>query len=94
MLKNFGLEFSYVDSTRLETVEKALRTNTRMVFVETPTNPLMKITDLKALSAITNARGVRLVVDNTFLSPFFQQPLALGADIVVHSTTKYLNGHS
>jgi cystathionine gamma-lyase/cystathionine beta-lyase/cystathionine gamma-lyase/homocysteine desulfhydrase len=94
VLQNFGLEFTYADTTRPENVVEQLRPNTRMVFVETPTNPLMKITDLKALAEITRARHLRLVVDNTFLSPFFQKPLALGADIVVHSTTKYLNGHS
>jgi cystathionine gamma-lyase/cystathionine beta-lyase/cystathionine gamma-lyase/homocysteine desulfhydrase len=94
VLKNFGLEFSYVDSTDPSNVSGALRPNTRMVFLETPTNPLMKITDLAAIAEITKTRGVLLVVDNTFLSPFFQKPLQLGADIVVHSTTKYLNGHS
>jgi cystathionine beta-lyase/cystathionine gamma-synthase len=94
VLKNFGLEFTYVDSTDLANVAAALRPNTKMVFVETPTNPLMKLTDLAGLSAITRPRGVLLTVDNTFLSPYFQNPLKLGADIVVHSTTKYLNGHS
>ena len=94
VLRNFGLEFSYVDSTDVANVSAALRPNTKMVFVETPTNPLMKLTDLAALSAITRPRGVLLTVDNTFLSPYFQNPLKLGADVVVHSTTKYLNGHS
>jgi len=94
VLANFGLEFTYVDSTKTSNISEALRPNTRMVFVETPTNPLMKLTDLAALSAITRPRGLSLVVDNTFLSPYFQKPLKLGADIVVHSTTKYLNGHS
>ena len=94
VLKNFGLEFTYVDSTSPSRIEGAIRQNTRMVFIETPTNPLMKITDLAAASAITRPRGLLLVVDNTFLSPYFQKPLQLGADIVVHSTTKYLNGHS
>ena len=94
VLKNFGLEFNYVDSTITSRVVEALRPNTRMVFLETPTNPLMKITDLAAVAEVTQARGLRLVVDNTFLSPYLQKPLLLGADIVVHSTTKYLNGHS
>ncbi|MBI4459581.1 MAG: aminotransferase class I/II-fold pyridoxal phosphate-dependent enzyme, partial [Acidobacteria bacterium] len=94
VLRNFGLEFSYVDTTRTENLVHALTPATRMVFIETPTNPLMKITDLAAVSAITRPRNILLVVDNTFLSPFFQKPLQLGADIVVHSTTKYLNGHS
>jgi cystathionine gamma-lyase/cystathionine beta-lyase/cystathionine gamma-lyase/homocysteine desulfhydrase len=94
ILKNFGLEFTYVDSTNLQEIGKALRASTRMIFLETPTNPLMRITDLAAVNAITRPRGILLVVDNTFLSPYFQKPLKLGADIVVHSTTKYLNGHS
>jgi len=94
ILKNFGLEFTYVDSTNPQNIQAALRASTRMVFLETPTNPLMKITDLEAVSAVTRPRGILLVVDNTFLSPYFQNPLKLGADIVVHSTTKYLNGHS
>lgn len=94
ILRNFGLEFSYVDTREPQNVEDAIRSNTRMVFVETPTNPVMSLTDLKAVSEITQRRGIRLVVDNTFMSPYFQRPLELGADIVVHSTTKYLNGHS
>ncbi|MBI4442079.1 MAG: PLP-dependent transferase [Acidobacteria bacterium] len=94
VLNNFGLEFTYVDTTRPENLLEALRPPTKMVFVETPTNPLMKLTDLAAVAAITRPRGILLVVDNTFLTPFFQRPLSFGADIVVHSTTKYLNGHS
>jgi cystathionine gamma-lyase/cystathionine beta-lyase/cystathionine gamma-lyase/homocysteine desulfhydrase len=94
ILKNFGMEFTYVDTTDVGNVSGALRSNTRMVYTETPTNPLMGISDLSAIAAITRPRNILLVVDNTFLSPFFQKPLQLGADIVVHSTTKYLNGHS
>ncbi|OFW24781.1 MAG: cystathionine gamma-synthase [Acidobacteria bacterium RIFCSPLOWO2_02_FULL_59_13] len=94
VLNNFGLQFSYVDTTRPENLLQALRPQTKMVFVETPTNPLMKLTDLASVAAITRPRQILLVVDNTFLTPFFQKPLQLGADIVVHSTTKYLNGHS
>jgi cystathionine beta-lyase/cystathionine gamma-synthase len=94
ILKNFGLEFTYVDTTDTARVERAMCAETKMVYVETPTNPLMNISDLAAIASITQPRGILLVVDNTFLSPFFQKPLALGADIVVHSTTKYLNGHS
>ena len=94
ILQNFGLEFTYVDTSDPQNVAQALRPNTRMVFLETPTNPLMKITDLAAVTQITRVRNVLLVVDNTFLSPYFQKPLQFGADIVVHSTTKYLNGHS
>ncbi len=94
VLKKFGLEFSYVDGRDMFNFEEALRPETRMVFIETPTNPVMTLIDIKAVSAITRPRNVRLVVDNTFMSPYFQRPLELGADIVVHSTTKYLNGHS
>lgn len=94
ILKKFGLDCSYVDTSSADRVRDALRPNTRMAFVETPTNPLMAISDLPAVAAITRQRKIQLVVDNTFLSPFYQKPLELGADIVVHSTTKYLNGHS
>lgn len=94
VLSRYGLEFSYVDTTDAENVERAIRKNTRMVYVETPTNPLMGLSDLVAISQICQRRKAELVVDNTFMSPFFQQPLALGADMVVHSTTKFLNGHS
>ena len=94
ILRNFGLEFSYVDAREPHNVEEAARAETRMVFLETPTNPVMSLVDIRAVAEITRRRGIRLVVDNTFMSPFFQRPLELGADIVVHSTTKYLNGHS
>jgi cystathionine beta-lyase/cystathionine gamma-synthase len=94
VLRSFGLEFSYVDAREPQNVEDAARAETRMVFIETPTNPVMSLVDIKAVSEITRRRGIRLVVDNTFMSPYFQRPLELGADIVVHSTTKYLNGHS
>ncbi|MGC2197915.1 MAG: PLP-dependent aspartate aminotransferase family protein [Terriglobales bacterium] len=91
---DFGLEFTYVDTSEARNVEKAIRKNTRMVFIETPTNPLMALTDIKAVSAACRPKKVDLVVDNTFMSPYFQRPIALGADMVVHSTTKFLNGHS
>ena len=95
VMSNFGLEFTYVDTSDAENVERAiLRNKTGMVYVETPTNPLMRLSDLAAISAICRRKKVALVVDNTFMSPYFQQPLALGADLVVHSTTKFLNGHS
>jgi cystathionine gamma-lyase/cystathionine beta-lyase/cystathionine gamma-lyase/homocysteine desulfhydrase len=94
VLRNFGLQFSYVDAREPVNIEEAARAETRMLFIETPTNPVMSLVDIKAASEITRRRGIRLVVDNTFMSPFFQRPLELGADIVVHSTTKYLNGHS
>lgn len=94
VLKNFGLQFSYVNTSDIDKVEAALKANTKMIFIETPTNPIMSLTDIKAIAELASSRGVKLVVDNTFMSPYFQQPLALGADIVVHSTTKFLNGHS
>jgi len=94
VLANFGLEFTYVDTSDARNVEKAVRKNTRMVYVETPTNPLMALSDIAAVSRVCRKKKVELVVDNTFMSPYFQQPIALGADMVVHSTTKFLNGHS
>ncbi len=94
VLKDFGLTFAYANTTRLEEVERAFRPNTKIVFIETPTNPVMEISDIKALASLAHKRGARLAVDNTFMSPYFQRPLELGADMVVHSTTKYLNGHS
>lgn len=92
--RSMGLDFAYVDLSDLAAVEAAITDRTRMLWVETPTNPLMKLADIAALSALAKARGLLLVVDNTFATPFCQQPLALGADIVMHSATKYLNGHS
>jgi cystathionine beta-lyase/cystathionine gamma-synthase len=94
VLADYGIEFSYVDTTDPLNVEAAIRPNTRMVFVETPTNPVMMITDLKAVSDVAHAAGARVVCDNTFMSPYLQRPIEFGVDIVVHSTTKYLNGHS
>jgi cystathionine gamma-lyase/cystathionine beta-lyase/cystathionine gamma-lyase/homocysteine desulfhydrase len=94
VMAGFGLEFSYVETSDAGNVARAIRKNTRMVYVETPTNPLMGLSDLAAISQICRQKRVALVVDNTFMSPYFQQPLALGADMVVHSTTKFLNGHS
>lgn len=91
---DFGLEFSYVDTSEVRNVERAIQKKTRMVFIETPTNPLMALTDIQAVGRICRAKKIDLVVDNTFMSPYFQQPIALGADMVVHSTTKFLNGHS
>ncbi len=94
VLGDFGLAFSYVETARMEQIEGALRPETRMIFVESPTNPLMILTDLAAVADLCRRRGIISVVDNTFMTPCFQQPLKLGIDIVVHSTTKYLNGHS
>lgn len=92
--RSMGLDFSYVDLSDLAAVEAAITEKTKMLWVETPTNPMMKLADIAALSKIAKAHNLILVVDNTFASPYCQQPLALGADIVMHSATKYLNGHS
>ena len=94
LLAHFGLEFSFVDTSCLENVAKAIQASTKMIYVETPTNPTMIITDIAGVAKLAAERKLTLVVDNTFLSPYLQQPLALGAHIVVHSMTKYLNGHS
>jgi cystathionine beta-lyase/cystathionine gamma-synthase len=94
VLRPFGLEFSYVDTTDITQVEAALQPTTKLIFLETPTNPIMQIADLEAIGQLTKARGIRLAMDNTFMSPFFLRPIEWGADFVVHSTTKYLNGHS
>src|SRR5204863_5561843 len=94
VLTKFSLTFSYVDTADLAATERAFTSATRMLFVETPTNPIMRITDLAAAAALAKRRSARLVVDNTFASPCLQRPIEFGVDIVVHSTTKYLNGHS
>jgi cystathionine beta-lyase/cystathionine gamma-synthase len=94
LLVHFGLEFSFADTSAPEIVMASMRPNTKMVYVETPTNPTMRVTDIAAMAKLANDRNVTLVVDNTFLSPYLQRPIELGAHIVVHSMTKYLNGHS
>jgi cystathionine beta-lyase/cystathionine gamma-synthase len=90
----FGLQFSFVDSRDIRNIEAALRPETRMIYCETPTNPMMQLTDLSAVGDLTQAHGYLFAVDNTFATPVFQRPLEVGADVVLHSTTKYLNGHS
>ncbi|MBA2605471.1 MAG: cystathionine gamma-synthase [Acidobacteria bacterium] len=94
ILANYGIEFDYVDTADATNVEKAFKTNTKMVFVETPTNPIMTVTDLQAVADVSHAHGARVVCDNTFMSSYLQRPIEFDVDIVVHSTTKYLNGHS
>src|SRR6266498_1970729 len=94
VLRRYNLSFSYVDTSKLDEVERAITPSTRMLFVETPTNPVMRITDLRAAAALAHRHDMRLVVDNTFASPYIQRPIEFGADLVTHSTTKYLNGHS
>jgi cystathionine beta-lyase/cystathionine gamma-synthase len=92
--RKFGLDFTYVDTSQLDTIDAAITEKTKYLFIETPTNPMLRVTDLAAAADIAHKRNVRVIVDNTFASPFIQQPLTLGCDIVVHSTTKFLNGHS
>jgi cystathionine beta-lyase/cystathionine gamma-synthase len=92
--RKFGLDFTYVDTSKLETIEPAITAKTKYLFMESPTNPMLSVTDLPAASEIAHRHGVRVVVDNTFASPYVQRPLTLGADLVLHSTTKFLNGHS
>jgi cystathionine gamma-synthase/cystathionine gamma-lyase len=94
ILRPWGVKITYVDPTDLDAIDKALDGKTRVVWIETPSNPLLKLADIRAISDITRKAGVLLIVDNTFASPYLQQPLGLGADIVVHSTTKYIGGHS
>jgi cystathionine gamma-lyase/cystathionine beta-lyase/cystathionine gamma-lyase/homocysteine desulfhydrase len=94
ILANYNIEFDFVDTSDPLNVEAAIKPNTKMVFLETPTNPVMIVTDLRAVSEIAHHAGARVVCDNTFMSPYLQRPLEFGVDIVVHSTTKYLNGHS
>jgi cystathionine beta-lyase/cystathionine gamma-synthase len=94
VLTRYELSFSYVDTADLAAVDRAITPATRLLFVETPTNPVMRLTDLAEAAALAKRRGIRLVVDNTFASPYIQRPIDFGADLVVHSTTKYLNGHS
>lgn len=94
VLKHQGLDFTYTDLTQTANLEKSIKPNTKLLWLETPTNPTLKLADIKALSKIAKSKNIIVVVDNTFMSPFFQKPLELGADIVVHSATKYIGGHS
>jgi cystathionine gamma-lyase len=94
VLANFGLEFSYVDASAAKNVEEAIKGNTRLIWLESPTNPLLRLCDIKAITKVAKKHAVITVVDNTFASPYLQNPLNLGADVVLHSTTKYINGHS
>ncbi|TQR12816.1 bifunctional cystathionine gamma-lyase/homocysteine desulfhydrase [Psychrobacillus soli] len=94
VLNRFGLEATFVDTSDIAEVEAAVLENTKAIFLETPTNPLLKITDMEAVAKFAKEKGLLTIVDNTFMSPYFQQPIAFGADIVVHSATKYISGHS
>jgi len=92
--KGYGIDFSYIDTSEINNIKANLRKNTTAIFVETPSNPLMKVTDIAAVSELAHAKGIISIIDNTFLTPYFQRPLELGADIVIHSGTKYLGGHN
>lgn len=94
VIKNNGIEISYADLTQASRCESAIKPNTRLIWLESPTNPMLKLVDIEAVSNIARKRNIWVAVDNTFMSPYFQKPLALGADLVVHSTTKFINGHS
>ena len=94
VVRHNGIEFSFVDLTKIENLKAAIKPNTKMVWIETPTNPTLKLIDIAKASEAARAKGIISVVDNTFMSPYFQRPLELGADVVLHSTTKYINGHS
>lgn len=94
IFKRTGIDFTFMDLTDLTSVEKAFRPNTKMLWIESPTNPMLKIFDIQKLSTLAKKKGALSVVDNTFMSPYFQRPLNLGADVVMHSVTKYMNGHS
>jgi cystathionine beta-lyase/cystathionine gamma-synthase len=94
VLSQYGLQFQFVNTSDLKTVERVVTEDTKLVFVETPTNPLLHVTDIREMASLAHSHGALVAVDNTFMSPYFQNPLELGADIVVHSSTKFLNGHS
>lgn len=94
IMQNFGLEFDFINTSDTDLVKNSIKSNTKMIFLETPTNPMMNICDLKAISDIAREQNILTVVDNTFMSPYFQRPLEHGIDITLHSTTKYINGHS
>ena len=94
VIRHNGVQFSYVDLTRVENFKAAIRPETKMVWLETPTNPTLKLVDIAAIAKLASARGILTLVDNTFMSPYFQRPIELGADIVLHSATKYIGGHS
>jgi cystathionine gamma-synthase len=94
VFKKFGIEFVYVDTSEIENIEKVIKKNTRGIFIETPSNPMMKVSDIKKISKLSKSNNLLFIVDNTFLTPYYQKPLKLGADIVIHSGTKYLGGHN
>lgn len=94
IIRHNGVDFSFVDMTDIENIKKAIKPNTKLIWLESPTNPMLKLTDIRKVCDVAKSSGALVVVDNTFMTPYFQRPLELGADMVVHSTTKYINGHS
>ena len=94
IINKFKVESSWVDTSSIKSIESEIKSNTKLIFIETPTNPMMSLSDIKAIVALAKEHNILVAVDNTFMSPYFQRPLQMGADIVIHSTTKYLNGHS
>ena len=94
IMKKFGVEQAWVDTSSINEIKSSIQSNTKLIFIETPTNPMMSLSDIKAICNLANEHSILVAVDNTFMSPYFQRPIELGADIVIHSTTKYLNGHS
>src|SRR5687767_15572334 len=94
VLRKYQLEFTYADTSQLGEIERAIRPTTKLLFLETPTNPVLRLTDLAGACTIAHGHGIAVVVDNTFASPYVQRPIDFGADLVIHSTTKFLNGHS
>ena len=94
VLNRFGISSTFVDSSDISKVEEAIEENTKAIFLESPTNPLLKVTDIEAVAKLAKEKGLLTIVDNTFMTPYFQQPIAQGADIVLHSATKYIGGHS
>jgi len=94
VFKKFGIEFVYIDTSEIENIERVIKKNTRGIFIETPSNPMMKVSDIKKISKLSKSNNLLFIVDNTFLTPYYQKPLKLGADIVIHSGTKYLGGHN
>ena len=94
VMTGYGINFSWVDTSKIENIEKAVRENTKMLFLETPTNPMLKLTDLTGAAEVCKKLNLISIVDNTFMSPYFQNPLTMGIDVVLHSSTKYINGHS
>ena len=94
IITKYQIEQSWVDTSNVDNIVSAIKENTKLIFIESPTNPMMTLSDIKSICKIAHEKGILVAVDNTFMSPYFQRPIELGADFVIHSTTKYINGHS